>query len=284
GIPADSIVIVQNPTGPDDPAIAPPDPGVVVRRAERNLGYASGMNEGIRHQLERGVDWVLLLTHEIRFHPGSLQALLEAARHADGYGMIGPALWWQERDQPLSFGGKRGDLSGIHHLQERPHTPPNGIAACDWIDGAAQLIRAELLEQAGLLDERFFIYYEDVELCLRASRAGWLVGVVPQALADASPGAASRPGAYAYLTSRNGLEYARLAGGAKALTTRLMRQCEHSVNLLREYRRADEAGRARCRAALRGLWMGTLDFARRRWGPPPATLMGLGDLRNTQSS
>ncbi|HKN93818.1 MAG TPA: hypothetical protein VJU60_05780, partial [Thermoleophilaceae bacterium] len=47
GIPADSIVIVQNPTGPDDPAIAPPDPGVVVRRAERNLGYASGMNEGI---------------------------------------------------------------------------------------------------------------------------------------------------------------------------------------------------------------------------------------------
>jgi GT2 family glycosyltransferase len=285
GISADSIVIVQNPTQPDDPEIAPPEPGVVVRRADRNMGYASGMNEGIRHQLARGVDWVLLLTHEIRFHPGALRALLDAAPRAHGYGMLGPALWWQEKDRPLSFGGKRGELSGIHHLQERPATPADGIAACDWIDGAAQLIRAELLERAGLLDERFFIYYEDVELCLRARRAAWLVGVVPEALADASPGAASRPGAYAYLNSRNGLEYARLAGGAWALTTRLMRQCEHSVNLLRAYRRAraDEAERARCRAALRGLWMGTFDFARRRWGPPPATLMGLGDLRNTEA-
>jgi GT2 family glycosyltransferase len=285
GIPAESIVIVQNPTTPDDPEIEPPDPAVTVRRGERNMGYAGGMNTGIRHQLDRGVEWVLLLTHEIRFHPGAVDALLAAARKADGYGVIGPALWWQDMDQALSFGGKRGKLSGVNHLQERPATSDDGIAPCDWIDGAALLIRSEFLEQQGLVDERFFIYFEDVELCLRANRSGWRVGVVPEAMADASPGAASRPGAYAYLTSRNGLEYARLAGGTRAWTAKLVRQVEQSVNLLRAYRKAggDEAERARCRAYLAGLWMGTLDFARRRWGPPPDNLVGLGDLRNTEA-
>jgi hypothetical protein len=286
GVPSEAIVIVQNPTQSDDPAIVPPDPGVSVQRSERNMGYAGGMNDGIRGQLVRGVDWVLLLTHEIRFHSGAVQALLGAARHAPGFGVLGPVLWWQDMDQPLSFGGKRGRLSGVGHRQERPPASPDGIAPCDWIDGAALLIRAELLEREGLLDERFFIYYEDVELCLRAGRAGWRVGVVPEAVADASPGAASRPGAYAYLNSRNGLEYARLAGGARAWTARLVRHVEQSAWLLRDYRtaRGDDAERARCRAHLAGLWLGAFDFARRRFGPPPATLTGLGDLQGTDAT
>ena len=80
---------------------------------------------------------------------------------------------------------------------------------CDWVDGGAMVLRREALERVGGFDERFFAYCEEAELCLRITRAGWRVGVLDGARAQQAPGGSSRPGAWSYLITRNGLAYAR---------------------------------------------------------------------------
>jgi GT2 family glycosyltransferase len=281
GVPPTAIVVVQNPTDPGDPELEVPG-GTEVIRMDRNAGYAMGMNAGIRRQLEKGVELVLILTHEVRFRPGALAALVAAMRSADDFGVLGPALWWSGEDRPFSYGGRRRPRGGIEHIQDRPSVSGEP-AACDWIDGAAMLFRSELLEQIGLVEERFFIYVEDAEICLRAWRAGWRVGVVLDALAETSPGGGSRPGAWLYLSTRNSLEYARLNRGVRGVLWELARRAKGIVNLARAYAAGwrDPARRARCLLELKAVTRGTFDFFRRRWGPPPPQLTGMGDMAGT---
>ena len=59
--------------------------------------------------------------------------------------------------------------------------PPAPVATCsvDWVSGASLIVRSEVFRQVGLLDERYFMYYEETDFCLRANRAGWECWYVP---------------------------------------------------------------------------------------------------------
>jgi GT2 family glycosyltransferase len=140
------------------------------------------------------------------------------------------------------------------------------------VEGAAILIRREVFERVGLLDERLFIYFEETELCLRATRAGWRVGVVVDAEAEQESGQPARPGFHAYLISRNGFEYARKASGALGVVATTRRAVVESWGLIRIYPRASTAQRAQTRVKLAGMWLGFADFLRGKFGPPPAAL------------
>jgi GT2 family glycosyltransferase len=277
GAPPSSVALVQNPTDPSDPLPEPPDPDVTVLRMPRNLAYAGGMNAGIRHQLERGAGLVLLLTQDVRLRPGVIQALVAAARRSPSHGVLGPVLWLRDEDGVFSYGGRRGRLGGwVSHLREAPDPTSDGIADCDWVDGAAILVRREVLERVGLLDERLFIYFEETELCLRATRSGWRVGVALDAEAEQESGQPARPGFHAYLISRNGFEYARQASGLVGVAATIRRALVESWGLVRAYRGAAEGDRRATRVKLAGMWLGFLDFLRRRFGPPPERVARLG--------
>lgn len=282
GVASERVLLVHNPSAPGErPAGVPA--GCETLIAERNLGYAAAMNLGIRRQLDRGCELLLLLTHDARLRPGALGALVSAARSNPGYGVLGPVLLLTGTNAPFSFGGTTGAGGGVAHRKAEP-PGPGGVAACDWVDGGTMLIRAEGLGRVGGFDERFWGYFEDADLCLRMSRAGFGVGVAVGALADQAPGGPKRLGVWAYLMSRNGIEYARRAAGRRGLLAALAR----SVAL---------AGFDALRAALRvlrlrrglpiepwaqavGYARGVADFLRGRWGPPPAGLPGSSDLRN----
>ena len=155
----------------------------------------------------------------------------------------------------------------------------------DWIDGCAMAIRASVFDAIGGLNERFFGYCEESEFCLRASRAGWKVGVALDAMAEQAPGRTKRPGAHAYLLSRNGLEYARLASGPRGVATGLGRALYQMASDSRRILGAKAGRRSAATAAesyprLVGTAWGIFDFARRRSGPPPPKLPGLGDYQN----
>ena len=280
GIPADTIVAVQNPVRPQDPSLTPPHEGIRVLRMPDNQGYAGGMNAGMRHHLDEGADLVLILTGEVALRAGAVDRLLAAAAAAPDFGALGPAIWWRSEDKPFSFGGTRLAAGRIDQLHSQPAADERGIAACDWIEGAAMLLRAEALKEVGLLDERFFLYFEETELGLRLSLAGWRLGVVLEAVAEQEPGLGRRPGAYAYLLTRNGLEYARRAAGARGVARVLAERARESFQALRVVAspRSTAAARAANRVRLGATARGIADFARRRWGPPPASLGGLGDI------
>lgn len=283
GVAPASILVVHNPAEPGEP---PPDapPGCEVLQADRNLGYAGGMNLGIARLRERGADLLLLLTHDARLRPGALAAMLAAAHDRPQFGILGPALVLTGTDTPFSYGGLTDPNGANAHRRELPAAPAAGISSCDWVDGGTMLIRCEALDRVGGFDERFWGYCEEADLCLRVRRAGFSVGVVVAARADQDPGGTKRLGAWAYLMTRNGIAYARRAAGIRGLLAISARSVWLvALNVVRTALRAlrlrrGEPGEPWTLAV--GISRGTVDYFRGRWGPPPPDLPGMGDLQN----
>jgi GT2 family glycosyltransferase len=281
GVPATNVVIVHNPRSLDEPDLLSPRPGVCIVRASENRAYTGGMNLGVRHHLDRGASDIMLLTEDVRLRPRAIRLLLAASGRAPAYGILGPSIWLRGQGRPFSFGGTAGRGGVVGHRDSRPDAGPDGIAGCDWIDGAIMLIRSEVFREVGLLDERFFMYFEETELCLRAAKAGWRIGVVLGAVAEQSPGGSQRPGSYQYLCTRNGLAYAWRASGAGGLALACGRRVLECIDLLRAGLNPRVSPRVRtlARLELTATWSGVVDFLLRRWGPPPSTLAGLGDMQ-----
>jgi N-acetylglucosaminyl-diphospho-decaprenol L-rhamnosyltransferase len=283
GMSPEGILVVHNPATPDEPDPALPS-GVELLRASHNLGYAAAMNLGMRRQLGRECERLLLLTHDARLRPGALAALVSAAEANPQYGVLGPALVFTGTDKPFSFGGITRANGTMAHRRERPGSK-DGIAACDWIDGGTMLFRREAIEHTGGFDERFWSYCEEAELCLRISRAGFRVGVLPDAIADQSPGGPKRPGPWAYLLTRNGTAYACRAAGLRGLgfltaSAVLNASWELTRAFARRLRLRRGPAGERWAVAV-GIARGLMDFYRRRWGPPPR-LPGAGDVGNVE--
>jgi GT2 family glycosyltransferase len=283
GIAASALLIVHNPARPGE-APPPAPPGCELLQTGRNLGYAGGMNMAIERLRERGCGLLLLLTHDARLRAGALRALLEAARRRPEYGVLGPALVLAGSEEAFSFGGITRRTGSTAHLRARPRALVDGIAPCDWIDGGTMLVRGAALARVGGFDERFWGYVEEADLCLRVRRAGAEVGVVVDAVADQAPGGARRPGAWAYLLTRNGLAYARRAVGRRgAVALGLRTAWNTAYELVRALARAvglRSGDPAESWAVAVGNARGCLDYLRGRWGPPPPDLPGMGDLRN----
>jgi GT2 family glycosyltransferase len=282
GMPAADIVVVHNLVGPGDREIRPPADGIEVLRLSGNPGYAVGMNTGMRHQLERGARWVWLLTHDVRLREGAVAAMRRAAATAGGYAALGPVLTLRESGGSFSLGGHRTRFGGPFHVRDGFATAPgpDGIAEAVWLDGSSIMLRAEALAAVGTYDETLYGYCEDAELCLRLERAGWRIGVVAGAAAAGETGHASRPGAVAYLMTRNNMRYRRLVAGGAGVLDGLRAYARETVHLVRLMLdpRSPRAARRFNFAQLTGIWAGVGGFLLRRRGRPPAWLPGLGEM------
>lgn len=171
----------------------------------RNGGFAFGNNAGIRAALDarERADLVWLLNPDTVVRPGALRLLLEAmARHPEA-GIVGSGL--ENADGGRECSAHRvpsplGELEGaarsgpLSRLLERHavSSPPRDEAhACDWVSGASMLIRREVLEQVGPMDEGYFLYFEEVDYCCRTRDAGWTVWYAPEARVTHLEGAAT---------------------------------------------------------------------------------------------
>ena len=280
GIGADRILVVQNPTEPGMAAPRMPDEAIEVIQPPKNLGYARGMNLGMRRQLDSGADHVLLLTEDAEWRPGAIGALHAAAHAHPEYGVLGPELEDTARGTMFSYGLRMSSLGAARHVVDPPPAT-DGIYECDAIDGAFTLLRADMLRRVGLYDEKLFGYAEDSELHLRARRAGWRVGVVAGVRGGQDVGGLSRPGPYAYLTARNGLNLGRQAAGWPGVAANVVRYSFYAAVYGRRVLdpRRSAASKAQARAYVVGVARGLTDYFRGRWGPPPDDLPGMGDMR-----
>lgn len=174
---------------------SPPDPiiprlrrtsGVSLLRWRNNRGFARAVNEGCR--LSRG-DWLLLLNPDTSVPDAFLDAVLDRADSvADrdpAAGIVGFRLANNDGSWQLSTGrfpSLASTLIGrLWPRQHRKYTPPpeNQLSRVDWVSGCCLLVRRDCWRDLGGLDNRFFLYYEDVDLCLRARQAGWSVWYDP---------------------------------------------------------------------------------------------------------
>jgi hypothetical protein len=165
----------------------------VGRRAEvvatgDNLGYAAGNNVGIRRLLDRGVENVWLLNPDCHVEPTTLPRLLRVLDSRRRCGVVGARLVLPSDPARIWYDGGRVDRETAatrHRHQGRPEsgTPPTKPRSTGYVTGACFLARARALEEVGLLPERYFMYYEETDWCLRARRAGWNAMVQPRARA-----------------------------------------------------------------------------------------------------
>ena len=281
GIAEEQVLIVHNPSTPGEPAPAPA--GYEVIAASHNLGYAAGMNLGIDHQLERGCDLVLVLTHDARFRAGGLRNLIAAAAANSSHGVFGPTLLLTGTETPFSYGGQTKRGGHISH-RRRLGAVAAGLTDCDWVDGGTMLIRAEVLDRVGSFDERFWGYVEDADFCLRARRAGFAVAVAVDSRADQEPGMVKRLGPWAYLVTRNQIAYGwRYAGvfgavatGGRALWDAIFATLRTAIRVTR----LRPGPPVETWAVAVGTWRGLAAICSGKWGPPPPRLPGGGDIGN----
>lgn len=158
-------------------------PHIDVLESKRNLGYAGGNNRGIEWGLTRGFDYFWIVNPDVVVDPESLSALVRVADTEPQVGLVGPLIYCTERPRcVLSAGGVfrngRTRHRGVGELDTGQFA---AVAEVDWLSGCALLASRRLIESVGLLDERFFLYGEDVEWCYRARRAGFRVLLAPRA-------------------------------------------------------------------------------------------------------
>jgi GT2 family glycosyltransferase len=154
-----------------------------------NLGFARACNRGIGESRGR---YILLLNPDTRVLPGSLEAMLVFMDAHPEAGAAGPALLNPDGSLQPS-GGRFPSLRGllaIHPTIARLFPAPEDplrrrdfsrVAEVEEVSGACLLIRRSAWEAVGPLDEAFFLYFEEVDWCLRVTRQGWKVYYVPQA-------------------------------------------------------------------------------------------------------
>jgi GT2 family glycosyltransferase len=177
-------------------------PALAVLELDRNDGYAAGMNAGAG-RMPDDIDFLLLLTHECVLAPDALDNLVLTLREDPGCAIAGPLLGLRSApDTVWSAGGRlAGWIGQPRHIRWPARIsgwrdrPPVEV---DWLDGAALLVRADAFRRVGGLDETYFLYYEELDLCLRVRRAGYTLRCVPAAAAWQEPGNASP-----YLDARN---------------------------------------------------------------------------------
>lgn len=195
---ADDAVIVCDNGSTDGTldAIAARHPQVRVLANGANLGFAGGNNPGLRHALERGFRWVLLLNNDTIVPEGALSALLAHAERATEFGAFQPLLVRASDPDVVDGAGHvifrcPGAVDGLHGrpVAQAPSSPTEVFGAC----AAAALLRADVLAQAGLLDEALFVLCEDVDLMFRIRLAGHRVQLVPSVRVLHRRGVSGRP-------------------------------------------------------------------------------------------
>jgi GT2 family glycosyltransferase/glycosyltransferase involved in cell wall biosynthesis len=224
----DDLIVVDN--GAEGAGAALDVPGVTVLDTTENLGFSGGCNVGIRHALATGADLVLLVNSDVWLPPDCLGQLEDVLVSDATIGIVGPLLLSRsEPEQVLSLGISFSERSG--RMRHEGHGRRFGsLAPCDrrtvaGVSGCVMLVRREVFERIGLLDEDYFFSFEDLDFCLRARRAGYPSAVIGGALAyhEGSASIGPRSPSRVYFASRNHLLLADRAAPASSRARRLFR-------------------------------------------------------------
>jgi len=244
-------------------------PHVRVMRLDRNLGYAGNNNVGIRAALDDGADWVFILNEDTVLAPDCIVRLLEAGRVDPRIGIVGPMVY--HHDEPDVIQSAGGGLTRLwrdyHYRQnERDEGEVRDPRPVQWVSGCAILVRRDVIESVGGLDERYFIYWEETEWCIRAAAAGWRIVHVPAAKVwHKGVQRHYRPApSVTYYSTRNRLltltnhrapVLAQAAAWAHIVRTLVSWSVKPKWRDMRPHRDA--------------MWRGAIDFIQSRWGQMP---------------
>ena len=283
-----TVLLVVNGSDPgDSTALKTEFPLIEVLELDQNYGFAGGSNRGLERAIAGGADFVWLLNNDATVPAQTLLSLLEVAQANPGAGALGAAVL----EGPTATAAVAG-VGAISYLKAKtflrklpdpfaePATDGAGKASavtvadrpgvlsfhrCQWLSGSNLLLRTAALSKTGLFDERYFLYFEDVDLCLRLTKAGFACLLVPASTVRHEGNASTQGGLSlwrAYYHTRNRLiffmQYAPPLSKPIALAAILAHFLRHCLSLPLKGR----AGRAKLYAE----WLGLSDYFQGRIG------------------
>ncbi|WP_052249852.1 glycosyltransferase family 2 protein [Tateyamaria sp. ANG-S1] len=198
GWPANGqIVVVDNASG-DGSAdriaewISEASAPVTLIRSATNTGFSGGHNQGIN---ARKAHHYLVLNSDAVLRPGFCEHVLKAATAHPKAGLIAPRLEYDDGTPQISCfrlpspaselirGAETGPITRLFKRYDMPLGTEPTTQDIGWSSFACILLRADMLEEIGPMDDGYFLYFEDTEFCLRAGRAGWKIAHTPKARA-----------------------------------------------------------------------------------------------------
>lgn len=180
------VLVVDNASNDDSTAmVAQHFPNVKVILNGTNCGFAKANNQGIKQSQGRHV---LLLNPDTIVFPGALEEMVRFLDENPAVGAVGPMMIGGKGETLESFSRFPGlrlllrglaiVIAGSYYRDEKIDSPePRQV---DWVGGACLMVKRPALEQVGLLDEAFFMYWEEADLCLRLRYNNWLTYYLPR--------------------------------------------------------------------------------------------------------
>ncbi len=191
-------ILVDNASGDSLNEFTEKYPKIVIIRNSENLGFSGGYNIGIKHALTLKSDFVFILNDDTYVHPLILDNLFNTQKKYNA-GIVSPKIYFaphyeyhkkryisNQLGKVIWFAGGKFDwvnLIGYHKGVDQVDVGQfNNEKEEDFATGAGMLIQRKVFEQIGLLDERYFLYYEDLDFSFRARLKGFKLLFSPQAI------------------------------------------------------------------------------------------------------
>lgn len=246
-LPVEVIVIDNHSRDASADRVSGEFPEVKLIRNSYNAGFAKACNQGIRVATGR---YILLLNSDVEVSRNVLEMMVDFMDANPETGIAGCKLENTDGSMQASvrdFPSLRGEFFSALLLDRLFASNPvvgsylkkkldwKNATAVDQVSGAFFMVRRKAMEQAGVLDERFFIYYEEVDWCLRIKQAGWSVMYVPQCRAlHHGGGSANQFKAFPYVEgARSKIKYFRKHYGAlKTFAVQILATTEILVRIL----------------------------------------------------
>jgi len=138
---------------------------------QKNLGFTGANNVGIEYAIKNDFEYVMLINNDTEVEKNFINPLIEVLEKNQNFGAAQPLILnYYNRNKVWSAGGFLNKFFGYTYVIKSPEGIKKNI---DWITGCCFFLRTDVIKKIGLLDEKFFAYYEDVDWSIRIKNAGY---------------------------------------------------------------------------------------------------------------
>jgi len=207
--------------------------GIILIRTDKNLGFTGGYNTGMKHALKNESDFIFLLNNDTIVDKNILAAFLSLAETNKNIGLIGPKIYFakghefhkdryteKEKGKVLWYAGGGFDWKNVLSFHRGVDKVDSGqydaSEETEFVSGCCMFFRRDVLEKVGMFDNRYFLYFEDADICLRTKKAGYTIFYHPKAFLWHINAASSGVGSalHDYFITRNrmlfGMQFAHM--------------------------------------------------------------------------
>jgi GT2 family glycosyltransferase len=160
-------------------------PDVVFIQNKKNLGFTGANNIGIKYAINHSFKFVMLLNNDTEVDKNFISPLINKLSNNSNVGAVQPVITnWHNRNRIWNFGGKINKFTGqVQTINKGKKIDQINLKdETEWISGCCFVIKSEIIEKVGKLDNSYFVYFEDVDWSVRIVQAGYKLELEPKSL------------------------------------------------------------------------------------------------------